>query len=124
MPPPGLKIAFTFDRKSDWLALGLTEDECLEFQSDCTIDSIAASLRKCGAVEMVGSMKRMVARLAAGPADWDVVFNYAEGYGHVGREAQVPSLLDAWGVHYTLSDPAALALCQDKAKAKAGRVSV
>ena len=58
-----LKIAFTYDSRSDWIARGYSPGQCAEFQEDETIKSIAASLRKLGTVEMVGSVKPLAERL-------------------------------------------------------------
>ncbi len=48
----------------------------------------------------------------------DIVFNIAEGYSGVGREAQIPSMLDMLEIPYTGSDPLTLATCLDKARTK------
>lgn len=114
-----LKIAFTYDRYSDWMALGLSAEQCAEFASDVTIEGIGASLRKLGVVEMIGGMKSLARSLISRTeVDWDLVFNISEGYGTSGREAQVPALLEAWNIPFTFSDSATLALCLDKAKTK------
>ncbi|KAF8898607.1 hypothetical protein BD779DRAFT_1464751 [Infundibulicybe gibba] len=113
-----LKIAFTYDRRSEWLALGLSEEQCAEYEGDMTIEDIAAVLRQSGHVEMVGGVRALAKRLAAGPVDWDVVFNICEGYGGAGREAQAPALLEAFGINHTFSDAATLALCLDKGRTK------
>ena len=113
-----LKIAFTYDSCSDWIARGYSPGQCAEFQDDETIESIAASLRKLGTVEMVGGVKSLAKRLVSSQPDWDLVFNFCEGYGTLGREAQVPALLEAWDIPFTFSDSATLALCMDKAKTK------
>lgn len=119
LPIPHLKIAFTFDRKEEWIARGLSEDQCLEFDNDATIEEIATALRKYGSVEMVGGLKSLATRLTSEvDVDWDLVFNICEGYEVPGREAQVPALLEAWGLLFTFSDSATLALCTDKAKTK------
>ncbi|KZP09325.1 glutathione synthetase ATP-binding domain-like protein [Athelia psychrophila] len=60
----------------------------------------------------------MAKRLVQGDADWDIVFNYCEGFGSFGREAQLPALLEAWGINYTFSDPITQAICLDKGKTK------
>ncbi|GIX47251.1 MAG: D-alanine--D-alanine ligase [Candidatus Tectimicrobiota bacterium] len=52
-------------------------------------------------------------------ARWDLVFNIAEGLHGFAREAQVPALLEAYGVPYTFSDPLVLALALHKALTKA-----
>jgi D-alanine-D-alanine ligase len=115
-----LKIAFTYDRCSDWMALGLSAEQCAEFASDNTIEGISASLRKLGVVEMIGGMKSLAKSLISRTeVDWDLVFNLCEGYGtSSGREAQVPALLEAWNIPFTFSDSATLTLCLDKAKTK------
>ena len=113
-----LKIGFTYDSRSDWIARGYSADQCTEFESDETIEAIAASLRKLGTVEMVGGVKSLTKRLVSSQPDWDVVFNICEGYGTVGREAQAPAILEAWGIPFTFSDSATLALCLDKSKTK------
>jgi D-alanine-D-alanine ligase len=46
------------------------------------------------------------------------VFNIAEGVGGRCREAQVPALLELYGIPYTMSDPLACAATLDKAVAK------
>ena len=48
----------------------------------------------------------------------DIVFNIAEGFNGVSREAQIPSILDMLQIPYTGSDPLTLATCLDKARAK------
>ncbi len=48
----------------------------------------------------------------------DIVFNIAEGFNGVSREAQIPALLDMLGIPYTGSDPLTLATCLDKARTK------
>ena len=116
--PQTLRIAFTYDSKSEWLALGYSAEQCAEFDSDETIEGIATSLRKLGTVEMIGSLKSLTKILANSTPNWDIVFNICEGLGSLGREAQVPALLEGWGIPFTFSDSATLALCLDKAKTK------
>ena len=48
----------------------------------------------------------------------DIVFNIAEGFNGVSREAQIPSILDMLKLPYTGSDPLTLATCLDKARTK------
>ena len=45
--------------------------------------------------QRIGNVKSLVQRLAAGER-WDMVFNICEGMFGIGREAQVPALLDAY----------------------------
>ncbi len=48
----------------------------------------------------------------------DIVFNIAEGVSGRSREAQVPAILDYYGIPYVGSDAAALAIALDKALTK------
>lgn len=48
----------------------------------------------------------------------DIVFNIAEGFNGISREAQIPSMLDMLKLPYTGSDPLTLATCLDKARTK------
>ncbi|MHB1685963.1 MAG: D-alanine--D-alanine ligase family protein [Ignavibacteriaceae bacterium] len=48
----------------------------------------------------------------------DIVFNVAEGFSGVSREAQIPAMLDMLQIPYTGSDPLTLATCLDKARTK------
>ena len=48
----------------------------------------------------------------------DIVFNIAEGFNGLSREAQIPSMLDMLQIPYTGSDPLTLATCLDKARTK------
>ncbi len=48
----------------------------------------------------------------------DIVFNIAEGFYGVSREAQIPSMLEMLNIPYTGSDTLTLATCLDKARTK------
>ncbi|KAG8895105.1 hypothetical protein FRB99_000762 [Tulasnella sp. 403] len=115
-----LNIAYTFDRKSDYLAQGYSDEECGELDKDQTIDTIADTLRSLGhRVDLVGDIKALVNRLTAQPKpDWDLVFNTCAGWNGNGREAQVPAILEAYGVNFTLSDSAVMQKAYDKSVAK------
>jgi D-alanine-D-alanine ligase len=113
-----VRIGLTYDLKDDYLALGFGEHEVAEFDSPATVDAIEAALRSLGhEVERVGHVRALAARLVGG---WrcDLVFNIAEGVAGFGREAQVPALLEAYGIPYTFSDPLVCALTLHKAMAK------
>lgn len=113
-----MRIGLTYDLRSDYLAAGFSEEATAEFDSAVTIEGIAAVLAARGfIVERIGHVKALAARLVAGER-WDLVFNIAEGLQGVAREAQVPALLDAYGIPYTFSDPMVLALTLHKAMTK------
>ena len=48
----------------------------------------------------------------------DIVFNIAEGFNGVSREAQIPAILDMFQIPYSGSDPLTLSICLDKARTK------
>jgi D-alanine-D-alanine ligase len=48
----------------------------------------------------------------------DIVFNIAEGFNGMSREAQIPAVLDMLQIPYTGSDPLTLATCLDKSRTK------
>jgi len=48
----------------------------------------------------------------------DIVFNIAEGWNGVSREAQIPAMLEMLGIPYTGSDALTLAICLDKSRTK------
>jgi D-alanine-D-alanine ligase len=114
----GLRVGLTYDLRDDWLAEGYSELDTAEFDRVDTIDSIAGTLADLGYVpERVGNLKQLAARLVAGER-WDLVFNICEGMHGIGREAQVPALLDAYGIPYVFSDPLVCALTLHKGMTK------
>jgi len=109
-----MRIGMTYDLKDEYLAAGFSADEVAELDSPVTVEAIRNALVSQGhVVEAVGSVKSLVGALAEGRR-WDLVFNIAEGMRGLGREAQVPALLDAWGIPYTFSGPEVLALTLHK----------
>lgn len=110
-------IGLTYDLRRDYLAEGYSEEETAEFDRPDTIDAIEGALRELGhETDRIGHARSLVQRLAKGDR-WDLVFNIAEGLRGFGREAQVPALLDVYGIPYTFSDPLVLALSLHKGMA-------
>ncbi len=113
-----LFIGLTYDLRADYLAAGYGDEETAEFDRPDTIDAIEAALRQLGhSTDRIGNVRALAARLTAGDR-WDLVFNIAEGLRGIGREAQVPALLDAFEIPYTFSDPLVSALTLHKAMTK------
>ena len=112
------RVGLTYDLRDTYLEMGYTEDETAEFDRADTIDSIEGALVGLGyEVDRIGHIKELAARLVAGDR-WDLVFNICEGMHGIGREAQVPGLLDAWQQPYVFSDTVACALTLHKAVTK------
>lgn len=113
-----MRVGLTYDLRGDYLAQGFDAEHVAEFDSPETIQAIEGALRRQGFVtNRIGNVRQLAKRLVAGHR-WDFVFNIAEGLNGIGREAQVPALLDAYGIPYTFSDPLIMALTLDKAMAK------
>lgn len=109
-----MHIGMTYDLKDEYLAAGYSELEVAELDSPVTVEAICRALVSQGhSVERIGSLASLVRLLAEGRS-FDLVFNIAEGMRGLGREAQVPALLDAWGIPYTFSGPEILALTLHK----------
>jgi D-alanine-D-alanine ligase len=113
-----MHIGLTYDLRADYLAMGHGAEETAEFDRPDTIDALAGALERLGhTTDRIGHLRQLIARLSGGDR-WDLVFNVAEGLRGVGREAQVPALLDAYDIPYTFSDPLVLALTLHKAMTK------
>jgi D-alanine-D-alanine ligase len=113
-----MKIGLAYDLRSAYLACGFGPEETAEFDRESTIDAIEGALRELGhETERIGHLPDLMERLLAGER-WDLVFNTAEGLRGVGRESEVPALLEAWGIPYTFSDPLVCALTLHKGMAK------
>jgi D-alanine-D-alanine ligase len=113
-----VKIGITYDLRDDYIAEGYTEEETAEFDHPLTIAAIEDTLQSLGyETDRIGHIRTLARRLVAGDR-WDLVFNIAEGLRGFGREAQVPALLDAWGIPYTFSDPLVLSLTLHKGLTK------
>ena len=113
-----VRIGVTYDLKSDYLAQGWSEEDAAEFDSEVTIAAICDALAALGLEPVrIGPVKRLAEKLVAG-IRWDAVFNFCEGVKGVGREAQVPALLDAYDIPYVFSDTLTLAVSLDKAMCK------
>jgi D-alanine-D-alanine ligase len=111
-------VGLTYDLRSDYLKEGYSEEETAEFDSEVTINAIEENLRGLGyATQRIGNIKSLVAEIHKGNR-WDIVFNICEGMFGVGREAQVPALLDAYQIPYVFSDPLVLALTLHKGHTK------
>jgi D-alanine-D-alanine ligase len=111
-------VGLTYDLRSEYLREGFTSEETAEFDRDSTIDGIENSLKRLGySTDRIGHVRNLAARLVKSHR-WDIVFNISEGIYGIGREAQVPCLLDAYRIPYTFSDPLVLTLTLHKGMTK------
>lgn len=113
-----MKIGLTYDLREAYLAEGYDELETAEFDRADTIDSLENAIRSLGhQTDRIGHVRQLVNRLAAGDR-WDLVFNICEGLRGIAREAQVPALLEAYGIPCTFGDPVAMTVCLHKGLTK------
>jgi D-alanine-D-alanine ligase len=113
-----VRIGLVYDLRSQYLAEGYSEHDVAEFDSDATIDALAAAIAAAGhSVERIGHGRDLAAKLVGGKR-WDLVFTIAEGLRGRNREAQVPCLLELFGIPCTFSDALVCAVTLDKAIAK------
>lgn len=90
------------------------EDAQEEYDSPETIDIIKKAIEGAGHhVELLGCGRELAEKVMSDKID--IVFNIAEGTGgYRSREAQVPAMLEMFGIPYTGSDPQCLSICLDK----------
>jgi D-alanine-D-alanine ligase len=113
-----MRIGLTYDLRSDYLKEGFSEEETAEFDKESTIEAIERELHFLGhSTERIGHIFKLTQKLVEGKR-WDLVFNISEGLYGIGREAQVPAILDAYTIPYTFSDPLVLALTLHKGMTK------
>lgn len=111
-------VGLTYDLKSEYLKMGFSDEQAAEFDKEETIEGIENSLNQLGyKTERIGHIKQLVNQLVRGKK-WDIVFNICEGVYGIGREAQVPALLDAYNIPYVFSNPLVLSLTLHKAMTK------
>jgi D-alanine-D-alanine ligase len=113
-----MHIGLTYDLRQEYLAAGFSEDETAEFDRPDTVAAIESALQRLGhTTDRIGHARQLIDRLASG-GSWDLVFNIAEGLSGIAREAQVPAILDVYGIPYTFSDPLVMALTLHKGLTK------
>lgn len=113
-----MRVGLTYDLRAEYLAAGFGEEETAEFDRPDTVEAIELALKSLGhQTDRIGHVRQLVDRLARGDR-WDLVFNIAEGMYGIGREAQVPAVLDAYQIAYTFSDPLVMSLSLHKGMTK------
>lgn len=113
-----IQIGMTYDLRDEYLARNYSMEQTAELDSRETVDALEKTLAGFGFEPYrIGGVQSLVERLAAGER-WDIVFNIAEGMFGLSREAQIPALLDAYGIPYTFSDPVVLGLTLHKGMTK------
>jgi D-alanine-D-alanine ligase len=94
----------------------IARDEFAEWDSPTTIAAVESALSRLGVVVPLEAKEDFPERLRQTRPD--IVFNIAEGFHGVNREAHVPAICEFYGIPYSGSDPFTLSLCLDKARTK------
>jgi D-alanine-D-alanine ligase len=94
----------------------IARDEFAEWDSPTTIAAVESALSRLGVVVRLEAKEDFPERLRQTRPD--IVFNIAEGFHGVNREAHVPAICEFYGIPYSGSDPFTLSLCLDKARTK------
>jgi D-alanine-D-alanine ligase len=94
----------------------IARDEFAEWDSPTTIAAVESALSHLGKVVRLEAKEDFPERLRQ--IKPDIVFNIAEGFHGVNREAHVPAICEFYGIPYSGSDPFTLSLCLDKARTK------
>jgi D-alanine-D-alanine ligase len=94
----------------------IARDEFAEWDSPTTIAAVESALSGLGKVIRLEAKEDFPEKLRQ--ARPDIVFNIAEGFHGVNREAHVPAICEFFGIPYSGSDPFTLSLCLDKARTK------
>ena len=111
------KIGVIYNLKRADVSQGNAPDEQAEYDSMDTVLAIRSAIEKRGhATVLLEADQNLPQRIASERPD--MVFNIAEGRGGRAREAQVPALLNLYGIPSTGSDETTLCLALDKALCK------
>ncbi len=94
----------------------IARDQFAEWDSPVTITAVESALSRIGDVVRLEATDDFPERLRQTKPD--IVFNIAEGFHGVNREAHVPAICEFYGIPYSGSDPFTLSLCLDKARTK------
>jgi len=117
-----LRVAVLYNDDAERLEIGEAQDRIAVASAKWAAEAIARALVDVGREVRQVPVRGDAALVARGleRGGFDVVFNVCEGFAGRSRlEAHVASLLELLGLPYTGSPPLALALCQDKVRAKA-----
>src|SRR5450759_3837728 len=94
----------------------IARDGFAEGDRPTTNAAVESALSKLGKVVRLEGKEDFPERLRQTKPD--IVFNIAEGFHGVNREAHVPAICEFYGIPYAGSDPFTLSLCLDKARTK------
>jgi len=112
------KVGFTYDLRKDFpLKKGEPKDLNAEFDYVPTINRVKTAVERAGhKLVDIGNVNRLLKKLPN--LKVDIVLNICEGIGSRNREAQVPMILETYGIPYIGSDGLTMSLTLDKIMTK------
>lgn len=106
---------YPFLKKFNYSA-DINEDTFAEWDTEETINAVRDALAIYHNVTLVEADNDAFETLRE--LNPDIVFNIAEGFNGISREAQIPAMLEFLNIPYTGSDPVTLGICLDKSRTK------
>lgn len=106
---------YPFLKKFNYSA-NIDEDTFAEWDTEETINAVRDALAINHNVTLVEADNDAFETLRE--LNPDIVFNIAEGFNGISREAQIPAMLEFLNIPYTGSDPVTLGICLDKSRTK------
>ncbi len=91
-------------------------DTFAEWDTWETINTVKDAIETFHTVELIEADDNAYEKLKNSKCD--IVFNIAEGFNGISREAQIPAILDMLNIPYSGSDPLTLSICLDKSRTK------
>lgn len=91
-------------------------DTYAEWDTWETINAVKNAIETYHSVELIEADLNAFQKIK--DSKCDIVFNIAEGFNGISREAQIPAMLEMLNMPYTGSDPLTLSICLDKARTK------
>lgn len=91
-------------------------DTFAEWDTWETINAVKEAIETFHSVDLIEADHNAYEKLKE--SNCDIVFNIAEGFNGLSREAQIPAILDMLNIPYSGSDPLTLSICLDKARTK------
>src|SRR6476661_1221700 len=98
------------------IAALIARDEFAEWDAPATIAAVESALSRLGKVVRLEATEDFPEKLRQTRPD--IVFNIAEGFNGVNREAHVPAICEFYGIPYSGSDPFTRPLCLENARTK------
>jgi D-alanine-D-alanine ligase len=120
MTKSNLLIALIYEDPATYLELGYKPSQIAHLEVGAAAEDVATVIVRLGhRLVPIPDIRTLARKLGSGEgAHWDLAVNITEGVHGPAREAHVPAMLEAFGIPFTFSDTATMALCLDKGKTK------